>query len=72
MGRLPALFFQLALFFFVLGVVVWMVHKYSGLGALPGDISIKRKNFSFHFPIVSCLVASAVLSVLYYIVKKFL
>lgn len=32
------------------------------LGRLPGDIRIEGKNGSFYFPIVTCIVLSAVLS----------
>jgi hypothetical protein len=34
------------------------------LGRLPGDIVIRRGNSSFYFPIVTCIVISAVLSLL--------
>lgn len=34
------------------------------LGRLPGDISVERENFSFHFPLVTCLIVSAVLTLL--------
>ncbi len=40
------------------------------LGRLPGDIAIERKNFSFHFPIVTCIVVSIVLSIILYIINK--
>ena len=32
------------------------------LGRLPGDLHVERDNFSFHFPIVTCLVVSAILT----------
>jgi hypothetical protein len=32
------------------------------LGRLPGDIEIKGKSGAFYFPVVTCLVVSAVLS----------
>jgi uncharacterized protein HemY len=35
------------------------------LGRLPGDISVRRGNFSFHFPIVTCIVLSVVLTLLF-------
>jgi hypothetical protein len=35
-----------------------------GLGRLPGDISIERPRFSFHFPIVTSIVVSLVLTLL--------
>jgi hypothetical protein len=33
-------------------------------GRLPGDISIERPGFSFHFPLGTCIVVSIVLSLL--------
>lgn len=36
------------------------------LGKLPGDIAVKRDNFSFYFPIATSLVLSVVLSLLFY------
>lgn len=33
-----------------------------GIGKLPGDIVVKRDNFSFSFPIVTCLLVSVVLT----------
>jgi hypothetical protein len=40
------------------------------LGRLPGDISIKRENFSVHFPVVTCLIISAILSFIMWLFKK--
>jgi hypothetical protein len=34
------------------------------LGRLPGDIVIRRKNSTFYFPVVTCLIVSVVLSLL--------
>jgi hypothetical protein len=39
-----------------LGKVPW--------GRLPGDISIERENFSFHFPLGTSLLISIVLSLI--------
>ena len=41
------------------------------LGKLPGDIRIERPDFKFYFPIVTCLVLSAVLSAILYLLSKF-
>jgi membrane protein implicated in regulation of membrane protease activity len=35
-----------------------------GIGKLPGDLVWKRKNTTFHFPIVTSLVVSVVLTVI--------
>jgi len=40
------------------------------LGRLPGDIHIVREGYSFHFPIVSCIVVSIVVSVLLWIFRR--
>jgi hypothetical protein len=32
------------------------------LGRLPGDIHVEREHFSFHFPLVTCVVVSVVLT----------
>ena len=40
------------------------------LGRLPGDINIKRDNFSFHFPLATCLIISAVLSFIIWLFRK--
>lgn len=37
------------------------------IGKLPGDISIKRDNVGFYFPVVTSLVLSVVLSLLVYL-----
>jgi len=41
-----------------------------GLGRLPGDIAIERSNFSFYFPIVTCLIISAVLSFILWLLNR--
>jgi hypothetical protein len=40
------------------------------LGRLPGDIHIQRRGFGFHFPWVTCLIISVVLTLLFTIFRK--
>lgn len=40
-------------------------------GKLPGDIVIKKENFTFAFPIVTCIIASIILSFVMWIISKF-
>ncbi len=42
-----------------------------GLGRLPGDLAYKGKNISLYFPIVTCLVVSVVLTLLFWLVSYF-
>lgn len=39
------------------------------LGRLPGDIAYKGRNVSFYFPIVTCLVVSAVITAALWLVS---
>jgi len=39
------------------------------LGRLPGDIAYRGKNSSFYFPIVTCLLLSAGLTLLFWLVN---
>src|ERR1700730_11926222 len=41
--------------------LLWPLFSQLGLGRLPGDIVIERGNFHFYFPIVTCILVSAVL-----------
>jgi hypothetical protein len=40
------------------------------LGRLPGDIAIQRKNFSFYFPITTCIIISIILSFIMWLFSK--
>ncbi|RKP46987.1 DUF2905 domain-containing protein [Trinickia fusca] len=39
-------------------------------GRLPGDVHIVREGFSFHLPIVTCLVISVVLTILIWLFRR--
>ena len=41
-------------------------------GKLPGDISIRRDNFSFSFPLATSLLLSVILSLVLYLITWFL
>ncbi|MDE0159195.1 MAG: DUF2905 domain-containing protein [Candidatus Dadabacteria bacterium] len=47
-----------------LGVILPYAAKLDFFGKLPGDIKIKRENFSFYFPIATCIVLSILLTLL--------
>jgi hypothetical protein len=41
------------------------------LGRLPGDIVYQGRNGSFYFPVVTCILLSVVLSLLWWVVNHF-
>ncbi len=55
----------------VIGALLMVGSKFSffGLGRLPGDIAYKGKNVSFYFPLVSCLILSALLTLLFWLIS---
>jgi hypothetical protein len=55
----------------IIGLVFLFQDKIPFLGKLPGDISIKGKNTSFYFPVVTCIVISIVLSIALNLISKF-
>lgn len=56
----------------IIGVLLLFSDKLPfNLGRLPGDISYKKENFSFYFPITTSILISIILSILFYIFSKF-
>lgn len=39
-------------------------------GRLPGDIHIERENFSFHFPLMTSVVVSIIISIVIWIFRR--
>jgi len=40
------------------------------IGRLPGDIYIHRNNTTFYFPIVTCILVSALLTLIFWIFNR--
>jgi len=54
-----------------LGVLISLGEKLPiRLGRLPGDIVVRGRNTVFFFPLVTCLLVSAVLSLVLWMVNK--
>ena len=51
-----------------LGVVLIFIGLMTYL-RLPGDIYIKKEHFTFVFPLASCILASIILSIIFYLLK---
>ena len=48
----------------IVGVVFIIAQRVPGIGRLPGDIYIKKENFSFYFPITTSILISVILSLI--------
>lgn len=54
----------------VIGIAIILLSK-TGLFKLPGDIELEGKNWKLYFPIVSCLILSIALTVIFWVIHHF-
>ncbi len=54
----------------LVGALVGLLGKIPGAGKLPGDIMIKKENFSFYFPLTTCILLSIVVSLIMYFFRR--
>jgi len=54
----------------VLGIVFKLSGRFKWIGRLPGDIIIHKGNFTFYFPLVTCLLISLFLSLILFLIFK--
>jgi membrane protein implicated in regulation of membrane protease activity len=52
------------------GLLLWWGFGRGWLGQLPGDVHYQKGSFSFHLPIVTCLIISAVLTLLMWLFRR--
>ena len=52
------------------GLLLSVVPRIPWLGKLPGDIFIKREHFSFYFPLATCIIISAALSLILWLIRR--
>ncbi len=62
------IFFGIALV--IIGIFLLFWDKIPFIGKLPGDIYIKKKNFTFYFPIVTSIILSLIISLILYLIRK--
>jgi hypothetical protein len=55
----------------ILGGLLWLFSRIPFAGKLPGDISIEKDNFTFYFPVTTCIIMSIVITVILNIVLRF-
>ncbi len=54
----------------VVAGLLWPWLTRLGLGRLPGDIVVRHGDFTFYFPIVSCIIISVVLSLVLWLMNR--
>lgn len=63
------IFITIGIIFIVIGILFFLGSRI-GIGRLPGDIYIRKGNFTFYFPIVTCILISIILSLLLFLFRS--
>jgi hypothetical protein len=54
----------------VIGLIMMLAPKIPFLGRLPGDIIIRKGNFTFYFPLATSIILSIILTIIFSIFRK--
>lgn len=63
------IFIIVGVIFIIIGLLGPFLSKI-GLGRLPGDFYVKGSNFSFYFPITTCIIVSVIISIVLWIFNR--
>jgi hypothetical protein len=70
MSDLGRLLIVIGVILVVVGAALLLAPKIPWLGKLPGDFSYKRGNFSFYFPLGTCILISIILTLILYLFRR--
>ena len=70
LGPFGKMLILLGVFIILIGVLLVIGEKIPWIGRLPGDIIIRKKNFTFYFPIVTSILISILLTLLFTLFRK--
>ncbi len=70
MNGLGRLLIIMGLVLVAAGVIISIAQRIPWLGRLPGDIYIKKENFSFSFPLTTCILLSLLLSLILWLFRR--
>jgi hypothetical protein len=54
----------------IFGLVLVFYDRIPFLGKLPGDIIVKRRNFTLHFPIVTSILLSIIVTIILNLISR--
>ncbi len=70
MNELGKILVVVGLLIVVAGALLWSGLGKGWLGRLPGDIHYSKGNFSFYFPLMTCLLVSLLLTLLLWLFRR--
>jgi uncharacterized membrane protein YidH (DUF202 family) len=69
-GALGEMLILLGVFIILIGLLLLIGEKIPWIGRLPGDIIIRKKNFTFYFPLATSILISIILTLLFTLFRK--
>ena len=69
-GAFGKLLILLGVFIILIGLLLLIGEKIPWIGRLPGDIIIRKKNFTFYFPLATSILISIILTLLFTLFRK--
>jgi len=70
LGFLGKLLILLGVFIILIGIFLLIGERIPWLGKLPGDFIIRKKNFTFYFPLATSILISIILTLLFTLFRK--
>jgi hypothetical protein len=70
MNEFGKMLFILGVFLALVGLIVWTGFGKGWFGRLPGDIHYSRGNFTFYFPLVTCILLSLLLTLILWLFRR--
>jgi len=69
-GAFGKLLILLGIFIILIGLFLLIGEKIPWVGRLPGDMVIRKKNFTFYFPLTTSILISIILTLLFWVFRK--
>jgi hypothetical protein len=70
LGVLGKMLILLGVLILIIGLLLLVGEKIPWVGRLPGDIIIRKKNFTFYFPLATSILISIILTLLFALFRK--
>ena len=70
MGSIAKLIIITGIVLVAIGLIIFFAGKLPYIGKLPGDIAVKKPGFTFYFPVVTFLVLSLILTIIFNVVLR--
>ena len=70
MAPLGKILIMIGLAIVAAGFLLWLFEAMPFVGKLPGDIYVRRENFTFYFPLATCVLISIALSLLFALLRR--